>query len=122
MVPARLLDTRDGYTTIDGQAQGGGQHDAGSTTILHVTGRGGVPNDATAVVLNVTIADAIGPGFVTVYPCGAPQPLASNLNYTTGSIIPNAVITKIGDNGTVCIFTSNATQLLADVNGYFPNG
>jgi hypothetical protein len=45
-----------------------------------------------AVSLNVTVTDPVGPGFVTVYPCGE-RPLASNVNFTSGQTVPNAVIT-----------------------------
>ena len=31
--------------------------------------------------MNVTVTNPSGPGFVTVWPCGQPCPLASNLNY-----------------------------------------
>ena len=48
------------------------------------------------------------------------MPNASNLNYATGSTIPNAVITKIGAGGKVCIYTHRATHLLADINGFYP--
>ena len=47
-----------------------------------------------AVVLNVTVTDAQGPGFVTVYPCGAVRPLASSLNFVAGQTVPNAVIAQ----------------------------
>jgi hypothetical protein len=119
LVPARLLDTRPGGSTADGAAQGGGAPGAGATIALQVAGRAGVPADAGAAVLNVTAADAQAPGYVTVYPCGAPQPNASSLNFAAGATIPNGVIAKIGDGGTVCLFTSEPTQLLVDVAGYF---
>ena len=95
---------------------------AGSVIELPVAGRGGVPVDASAAVLNVTVTDAQGAGFVTVFPCGQPRPLASTLNYVTGSTVANAAITKIGDGGKVCLLTSAATHLIADVTGYFPSG
>jgi hypothetical protein len=86
---------------------------------VKVTGRGGVPLNATAVVLNVTVTDSQAAGFVTVYPCDPLPPTASNLNYGTGVIIPNAVIAKVSNTGTVCFYTHTATQILADVSGYF---
>jgi len=55
-----------------------------------------------------------------VYPCGIDGPLASNLNFVQGQTVPNAAITKVGTNGDVCIFNSQATHLVADVTGYFP--
>jgi hypothetical protein len=120
LVPARLLETRAGLQTVDGQFQGGGPVGRGSTVALKVTDRGGVPANADAVVLNVTATEAAGPGYVTVYPCGQPQPLASSLNYTAGQTVPNSVIAKVGSSGTVCLFASEGTQLIADVAGYFP--
>ena len=109
----------DSGTTIDGQSQAIGIRPAGSVTEVVVAGRGGVPGNATAVVLNVTVTEPAASGFVTVYPCGGTPPTASNLNYGPGVTIVNAVITKIGDGGKVCIFTQQDTQLVADVNAYF---
>jgi len=55
-----------------------------------------------------------------VYPCGSPRPVASNVNLT-GIDTPNMVAAKVGDGGRVCIFTSGATHILADISGYFPD-
>ena len=118
--PARLADTRIGGSTVDGLFAGQGTRPAGSTLQLTVAGRGGVDAAAVAVALNVTIAEPTGSGFVTVFPCGATQPTASNLNYTPGAVVANAVIAKIGSNGQVCIFVSAPTELVVDVGGYFP--
>ena len=120
--PARLLDTRPGSTTSDGQQQGAGAVAAGSVTTLQVTGRANIPADAAAVVLNVTITEPSGAGYATVYPCGTEPPTASNLNYTSGLTIPNLAIAKLGSDGTVCIYSQQSTHLIADVNGYFPAG
>jgi len=69
--------------------------------------------------LNVTATNAVGPGFVTVYPCGETQPVASSLNYLGGQSVPNAVVARIGAGDTVCLFVSEATDLVADVDGFF---
>ena len=124
VVPARVLETRSGaaYQTIDGKSQGIGRRTAGTVTELTVTGRGGVPADADAVFLNVTAVSPAAAGYLTVYPCGTTRPLASNVNYTTGQVIPNAVLAKIGTDGKVCIFTLAATDIVIDVNGYVPDG
>lgn len=119
-VPARLLDTRIGGTTIDGQHQGVGFVAAGGTYQLPVLGRGGVLAGAESVVLNVTALLTQANGYVTVFPCGASVPTASNLNFKAGAVIPNAVIARLGVDGKVCLFTSAATDLLVDVSGYFP--
>jgi alpha-tubulin suppressor-like RCC1 family protein len=122
LVPGRLLESRPGATTIDGQSQGIGLRAAGSVTELQVTGRAGVPDDASAAVLNVTVTGAQADGFVTVWPCGTDKPNTSNLNYVAGQTIANAVITKIGVGGKVCLSTTVATFLLADITGFYPAG
>ncbi len=120
--PLRLMETRAGLTTGDGQDNGIGARPAGSVTELQVTGRGGVPADAMAVALNVTVTEPAAPGFVTVFPCGSQMPAASNLNYVAGQTIPNLVIAKVGAGGKVCLFTSATTHLVVDVNASFPAG
>ena len=120
LLPARLLDSRPNQPTVDGQSAGAGVRPLGSVTVVRVAGRGGVPANAATAVLNVTVTEPAAAGFVTVYPCGITQPLASNLNFTTGQTVPNAVISKIGTDGDVCLFTSQDTHLVVDVTGYFP--
>jgi hypothetical protein len=97
---------------------GSGLAAAGSITEVQVAGRGGVPADAVAAVLNVTIAGAAADGFATVFPCGQPVPTASNVNYRAGVDIANTATVQLGDGGKACIYTFAATHLLADVNGH----
>ena len=116
--PARLLDTRPGYATVDGLHQATDHLVAGGTITLDVTGRGGVPKLATAVVLNVTATGSSAPGYITAFPCGEPRPVAAGLNYAAGQTIANAVTVKVGASGTVCLFAYSATDLVVDVDGF----
>ncbi|TWP32715.1 M15 family metallopeptidase [Leekyejoonella antrihumi] len=117
LTPSRVLDTRLGVGAAKAQAA------AGSTTKLQVTGRGGVPDaGVAAVVLNVTVVDPSGPGYVTVYPAGARRPTASNVNYVKSQVIANQVIAKISADGAVDVYTRQATQLVVDVTGYYLTG
>jgi hypothetical protein len=118
LTPARLLDTRSPNSTIDGAGAGGGVAPAGSVTEVQVAGRGGVPTDAAAAVLNVTVVGAAADAFATVFPCGQPVPTASNVNYRAGIDIANAVIVKLGAGGKACIYTFAVTHLLTDASGY----
>jgi hypothetical protein len=93
---------------------------AGSVTELQVTGRAGVPGDASAVVLNLTAVDAGLPGFVTAFPCGSSRPNASNLNYSPGLISANAATVPVGAGGKVCLYTHTAVNLVVDINGWHP--
>ena len=119
LVPARVLETRQGQVTIDGLGQGAGLQAANSIVETQITGRAGVPAGAVAAVLNVTVTEAVGPGYVTVWPCGTDRPTASSLNFDTGSTVANGVIAKIGAGGKVCLYVSNGTHLITDIAGYF---
>ncbi|MBN8888285.1 MAG: hypothetical protein J0I77_21410 [Rudaea sp.] len=120
--PARVLDTRAGFATVDGQYSGSGALAAGGELDFAVSGRGGVPaSGAAAVVLNVTVANPTDRGFVTVWPAGSSRPLASNLNFVPGQTVPNLVLAKVGAAGKVAMFNSaGSTDLIADVAGWFP--
>lgn len=120
--PARFLDTRPGQSTIDGVAAGDGAVAADSEVEISIAGRGDVPADAEAVVVNVTAINPAARGFVTMYPCGE-RPLASSLNYgAAGAVVGNEVLAKLSTTGSICAYTSVATQLTGDVVGYVPSG
>jgi hypothetical protein len=113
--PARLLDTR-----VTGPKLGWGQ-----TRSLQVAGFGGVPaTGVSAVVLNVTVTETTSSGFLTVSPTGTARPEASNLNWTTGVTIPNAVTVKLGTNGSIDLFQSGpgSAHVVVDVAGYYVSG
>ena len=124
LTPSRLLETRSGPNdlTVDGSFQGNGRRGAGTTLQLTVTDRGGVPNNAGAVMLNVTAVSPGAAGFLTVFPCGTEMPLASSVNYGPGDVVANAVLAKIGTGGKVCIYSPAATDIVVDVTGYIPAG
>jgi hypothetical protein len=114
LVPARLLDTRTGLGGATRVAPGG-------TVSLQVTGRGNVPaTGVSAVVLNVTATNPSGSSYVTVWPDGAPRPLASSLNFVAGQTVPNRVIVAVGAGGRVDLYNfAGKVDLVVDVGGYF---
>jgi hypothetical protein len=118
LTPARLLDTRAGAATVDGVSAGGPRPGAGSVTRVRVAGRGGVPADATAAIVNLTVVLPDGPGFATLYPCTPTPPNASNINFLAGAFVANSVTAKLDANGDVCIFTLTGADLLIDVNAF----
>ena len=113
ITPTRFLDTRSTAPVP-----------ADSTVGFQVAGVNGVPASVSAVVLNLTVAEARSFGFITAYPSGAERPNASNINFRTGQIIPNSVTVPVGADGKVTLFnrSSGATHLLADVSGYYLSG
>ena len=114
--PSRVLDTRVGVGAPAAAVAPGG------TVHLQVLGRGGVPaTGVSAVVLNVTVTQPTGPGFITAYPNGTAMPTASNLNFVAAQTVPNLVVVPVGADGMVALTNGSAgtVQLVADVAGYF---
>jgi hypothetical protein len=120
IAPARLLDTRSDGITVDGEFAGGGALGAGEEGELDVSGRGGVPAGAVAVAINVTVTNAQGPGFITVWPCESERPASSNVNYAPGLTTANLVMPGLSSSGSVCFYSLSQTDLVVDVSGYFP--
>lgn len=115
--PVRVLDTRVDGATVDGLMRGDGLRRAGQITELPLLGRPGTAADADVVTLNLTATESVAQGYVTVFPCGGEPPGTSNLNLVPGRTIANAVMVRLSARGSVCIFTSAATQLVVDVGG-----
>src|SRR5207249_1304343 len=49
----------------------------------------------------------------------APLPVASNVNYTAGESVADAAIVGVAADGTVCVYTSAASHVVVDLNGWF---
>jgi hypothetical protein len=120
LTPSRVADTRSG----SGEPYAGQTLTAQSTLDVQVAGMGGVPvTGAAAALLNVTVTDTSAPSYLTAYPAGAAQPLASNLNWTAGATVPNRVVVPLGATGQVSFYNDAGTaDLVVDVDGYFTSG
>lgn len=124
MDPARIMDTRtaaQGGNTVDGVSQGGGSIGAGLTRNLKVTGRAGVPlSNVRAVALNVTAITPTASGYLTLFPAGATQPNASNLNFQAGEVTANMVMTEVSSSGYISLFNfAGSTGVAVDIVGWF---
>ena len=112
--PERIIDTR---SPTDANAGKVGGARLAQLSLLPLS----VPAGRTrAAVLNVTVTEPDAPGFVTVYPCDEPRPLASNLNYVAGQTVANLVTVR--SDGGVCFFASSTTHLVVDAQGLVPLG
>jgi hypothetical protein len=119
MSPTRFLDSRTGFGTW--QRRVGALDGTGQVLELLVAGDYGVPSNAKAVAMNVTVVDGLANdfgGYVTVYPCDVPRPDSSNLNFTSGQTVPNLVIAPVSSSGKVCFYVYGTAYLVADVSGH----
>jgi SpoIID/LytB domain protein len=114
ITPLRVLDTRNGTGTLAAPLA------AGCTIAVSVAGVTGVPaTGLAAVAVNVTATAARAPGYLTVYPCGQPLPLASSVNYGEGVDVANMTDVRVGTGGQICIYTLSTVDVVVDVLGWF---
>lgn len=121
LAPARLMDTRAGEPTVDGQGPKGAL--ARQTSVdLPVLGRGGVPaQGVSAVAVNITVARQTASGWVTAWPAGQSRPTVSSLNFPAGQAVANAAIVKVGAGGALSFYNGAGgdVQVIVDVMGWF---
>ncbi|MFN8020059.1 MAG: hypothetical protein U0Q03_00905 [Acidimicrobiales bacterium] len=117
----RLLDTRAGGPTVDGEFSGGGALAPGETRSFDVVGRAGVPGGVTAVAVTVTVTEPQGPGFVTLFACGALPP-TSTVNFAAGVTVANSAISGLSADGKLCVYSMTPTHVVVDVTGAFSGG
>ena len=126
MPPKRVLDSRSGSGHLGPIP---GALAAQTAYQVRLAGSGGIPADATSVVLNVV---AIGPsavGHLRIYPstgASTVPPDVSSINYVPGRDIPNLVVVALPESGIVNLYSSMApggsVHLAVDVVGYVPAG
>jgi YVTN family beta-propeller protein len=108
LTPARVFDTRVLRKTLA----------AGSAMSLPIVGVGGVPTDAVAVAVNITMVNSRSAGYVTASPSGRPRPAVSNVNAEqVGQTVATAAVVGIGAAGSIDVFSSVETDLIVDLSG-----
>ena len=123
--PLRVVDTRNAIGGPKVRIQPGATLAVPmtGTTIRRSDGAATtIPTDATAVAVNVTAVEPSEAGFFTVWPCGAPMPVASNVNFGRGGAVANGVVAPLGAGGAICIYSDQAADVLVDVLGWFGGG
>ncbi|MFN8023244.1 MAG: hypothetical protein U0Q03_17090 [Acidimicrobiales bacterium] len=93
-----------------------------SVSSVPVAGVSGVPAGAAAVAVNLTVTNPRSSGFLTAFPCGVSQPLASNANFVRDQVVAASAIVPVGADGSICVGNSEQTHVLVDVTGSFPAG
>jgi hypothetical protein len=105
--PSRVFDTRDDQAAPLAP---------GTTITEEMTAA--VSDLSTGVWINLTGTQATGLGYVTGWPAGGPQPLASNLNLTeVGETRANAALMPHA-NGDTSFFTLDGVHLVVDSFGH----
>jgi hypothetical protein len=114
VTPCRVADTRNPAGPF-----GGPELAAGVAREFDIPQSScGIPANAVAYSLNVTVVPNTILDYLTMWPSGQAQPNVSTLN-SDGRVKANAAITPAGVNGGVTVFATNATQVILDIDGYF---
>ncbi len=117
LTPARICDTRSSSLPVN-QCTGKTMK-PNSTMTVQVAGLGGVPANAKAVAVNVTVTDTTAASYLTVFPGGA-RPTASNLNWASGRTVPNLVVVELNSSGGLTLYNhAGTTDVVLDVLGYY---
>ncbi len=115
VTPCRVVDTRNASGPFGGPILTGN-----ITREFDIpNGACNIPSTALAYVLNATVVPSGSLGFLSMRPCGQPQPVTSNLNSIDGRVKAVEAIVPAGVNGGVCVLPSNDTHLVLDISGYF---
>lgn len=117
VAPARLLDTRTGLGAPKAVVPAGG------AVTVQVAGRAGMPAKGVgAVLLNVNVMSPTAAGYLTVHASGTAQPGSRELSYPAGGTTTKTVLTRVGADGKVRLYTSARTDISADIVGWSPAG
>jgi len=116
IAPCRIVDTRTANGPLGGPALG-----AGAVRDFNLRGTCGVPAEATAVSINVTVVSPGSSGLVRFSPGCAPQGV-SNLSFGVNQTRANNAVLALGAAGQLTAnaqMTSGTVHLVIDVNGYY---
>jgi hypothetical protein len=114
VVPVRVLDTRDGT--------GAAIAPIGADSTLTVT-IPGLPNDATAVSVNLTVVNGTTLSFLTAYAFGDTQPFTASLNWPSATPVANSAVIAVHADHKVNIYNHAGTvDVIIDLLGYYVPG
>jgi hypothetical protein len=116
LAPCRIVDTRNPTGPFGGPALAGPRNFPIRTPGTPC----GIPANAAAYSLNVTVVPRGALGYITIWPGWEPRPVVSTLNSLDGRIKANAAIVpgNITD-GSINVFSTDLTDLILDINGVF---
>ena len=118
VTPCRIVDTRGPASPWGAPALASGE-----VRVFEAGGRCGIPADATAVSVNLTVVSPPASGHATLMQTGTAVPFTSSLNFRAGQTRANSSILRlVGAPPSLAVFVytfSGSVDLIVDVNGYF---
>jgi hypothetical protein len=123
ITPCRIVDTRRAPA---GAIPGGSTRTFAIDSSITPQGGNasgcGIPaDDVTAVQANVVSVDAIGAGYLTLFPADGSAPVASFLNFRDGkAVAKGGTVTVSSDSqAAFAVRVSRTTDVVVDISGYY---
>ena len=118
--PVRVYDSRPGEAPLAVGPKA--PTTANGIRVIDTTANGsGVPFDANAVLVNLTITGPQAPGFATAWPTGA-WPGTSNINFAAGQDIAATTVVGRGPSASIQILSNTVTNFLIRCDRLLPVG
>jgi streptogramin lyase len=116
LIPCRVVDTRNPTGPNGAPAL-----QAGKDRTFTLAGACGIPSNAAAVAVNVTVTGATAAGHLTAYASGTTLPSTATISYSAGQTRANNAIFSLGGGAVEihCAQASGSVQFILDVTGYF---
>ena len=92
-----------------------------SPRLVQIAGLGGVPANATAVMVNTEVSGPTAAGYVRVTPAGQ-NPGVATQEFTRGQTISNLVAVKLVGGKIQVKLSAGSARILLDVAGYYSPG
>lgn len=129
IAPCRIIDTRvaggaiaaNTTRSFDVTAVSNYSFQGGDASNCNGAGAAG---SFAAAAINFTVVTPSAAGYITAFPFGGTQPLASTVNYTAGDIRGNFAVVQLDQGASaneLSVYTFAQTHLVADIVGYFRN-
>lgn len=115
LAPCRVVDTRNPDGPLGGPALA-----AGAARTFEPAGSCGIPFDAVALSLNVTVTQPSSAGELSLFPAGEAPPVSTSLSFGAGRTrANNALVGLSAGFSAEARLPSGTVHLIVDVNGYF---
>jgi len=95
---------------------------AGGTRTVSLNPTAGLPGGSTAAMMNITVANTVGGGFLTVFSAALTSvPGTASVNwFDSGQILSNLQVSAIDASARIKIYSgANITDVIVDVIGYY---
>jgi plastocyanin len=109
VTPVRVFDTRLARPTVT----------AGATRVVPIVGQGGVPANASAVIVNLTVTNPSVAAALTATPNGGATSALPDVTYGPQQTVANLAVVRIGSDGAIALTTSaGGADVVVDLEGW----